>query len=253
MASAFSYNIIKSTLFVFLSYIDPMSMLTLTSRLFFKTTMEIDNKISNVGFLSHMTADSLLVCAMRCYDNCKCVGYNKEKNQCRLHSQIHCFDNFTADITEERWEYFCERGCCAGTSTIHFLDAYVPSDTNLYIANTTESRVGETTNYTCPPKTVSVGRNQITCLETGKWSTAMCEECTEADDPKQINYRGKKNVTTTKKTCQRWDARTPHIPNNYNFPGNDENYCRNPDDHSGSWCYTTDPNTRWEDCDVPRC
>ena len=30
---------------------------------------------------------------------------------------------------------------------------------------------------------------------------------------------------------------------------------RNPDDDEpqGPWCYTTDPDTRWEYCDVPLC
>ena len=31
------------------------------------------------------------------------------------------------------------------------------------------------------------------------------------------------------------------------------NYCRNPDDDGYLWCYTTDPDTRWEYCDVPCC
>ena len=29
--------------------------------------------------------------------------------------------------------------------------------------------------------------------------------------------------------------------------------CRNPDGDSGPWCYTTDPDKRWEYCDVPVC
>ena len=33
-----------------------------------------------------------------------------------------------------------------------------------------------------------------------------------------------------------------------------ENYCRNPDNEpEGPWCYTTDPKTRWEYCDVKLC
>jgi hypothetical protein len=43
-----------------------------------------------------------------------------------------------------------------------------------------------------------------------------------------------------------------------NYPeGSEEaakNYCRNPDRTSGGlWCYTTDPNVRWELCDVTPC
>lgn len=31
------------------------------------------------------------------------------------------------------------------------------------------------------------------------------------------------------------------------------NYCRNPDGEPRPWCFTTDPNKRWEFCDIPRC
>ena len=32
-------------------------------------------------------------------------------------------------------------------------------------------------------------------------------------------------------------------------------HCRNPDSSAagGPWCFTTDPNTRWEYCDLPKC
>ena len=33
----------------------------------------------------------------------------------------------------------------------------------------------------------------------------------------------------------------------------DHNYCRNPDGEPKPWCYTTDPNVRFEFCDVPFC
>lgn len=32
-----------------------------------------------------------------------------------------------------------------------------------------------------------------------------------------------------------------------------ENYCRNPDGDSSPWCFTTDPNTIWEYCNLKRC
>ena len=35
--------------------------------------------------------------------------------------------------------------------------------------------------------------------------------------------------------------------------GLDNNHCRNPDNERMPWCYTTDPDTRWEYCKVPTC
>lgn len=34
----------------------------------------------------------------------------------------------------------------------------------------------------------------------------------------------------------------------------ESNFCRNPDgDSGGPWCYTTDLNKRWENCEIPSC
>lgn len=46
--------------------------------------------------------------------------------------------------------------------------------------------------------------------------------------------------------CLRW------IPSPAN--GLELNYCRNPDgDRIGPWCYTTDPERRYESCNIPQC
>nr|XP_039251938.1 plasminogen-like [Styela clava] len=70
-------------------------------------------------------------------------------------------------------------------------------------------------------------------------------------------YVGNLTQTISGKTCQRWDASHPHQHSNHpsQKPGRnlDSNFCRNPDGDTKPWCYTTDPNTRWEHCDLERC
>ncbi|XP_041635047.1 apolipoprotein(a)-like [Cheilinus undulatus] len=70
-------------------------------------------------------------------------------------------------------------------------------------------------------------------------------------------YRGTMAVTESGKTCQRWSDQAPHrhdrTPDKFPCKGLEHNYCRNPDKERGPWCYTTDPETRWEYCNVPSC
>ncbi|XP_042365393.1 muscle, skeletal receptor tyrosine-protein kinase [Plectropomus leopardus] len=71
-------------------------------------------------------------------------------------------------------------------------------------------------------------------------------------------YQGSANVTRSGIPCQRWRQQVPHqhrlsvdvIPE----LRNSENYCRNPGGISDKpWCYTSNPNIRWEYCAVPHC
>jgi hypothetical protein len=74
-------------------------------------------------------------------------------------------------------------------------------------------------------------------------------DCKETSDGR--NYDGKISVTTSGLTCQAWASQSPHG----HSVGTDlpENYCRNPDGEPSPWCYTTDPNKRYELCDIPDC
>ena len=50
------------------------------------------------------------------------------------------------------------------------------------------------------------------------------------------------------------DSQSPHTHNNKHLKKTkywirDHNFCRNPDGTETIWCYTTDPETRWELCD----
>uniref|UniRef100_A0A3Q1JM01 Macrophage stimulating 1 n=1 Tax=Anabas testudineus TaxID=64144 RepID=A0A3Q1JM01_ANATE len=70
------------------------------------------------------------------------------------------------------------------------------------------------------------------------------------------DYRGKVFTTKSGLTCQQWWSKFPHdhrwIPSPAN--GLELNYCRNPDgDRIGPWCYTTDPERRYESCNIPQC
>merc|ERR1719334_753980 len=66
------------------------------------------------------------------------------------------------------------------------------------------------------------------------------------------DYSGTISVTRSGKTCQKWSEQFPHEHNRtpQNMPGKglESNYCRNPDNEEGAWCYTTDPDERWDYC-----
>ena len=68
-----------------------------------------------------------------------------------------------------------------------------------------------------------------------------------------VSYTGRAHTTQGGIECQMWTSNSPH-PHGLSRFG-DHNYCRNTAGGSDPrvWCYTTDPNTRWDFCDVPKC
>ena len=102
---------------------------------------------------------------------------------------------------------------------------------------------------------------------TGKGSAHCCKPVTSAapagssEELKGQNgsgYRGYQTKTRSGKTCMNWTSQDPHSHTNTpekkpNRGLGDHNYCRNPSEPVSSadtiWCYTTDPNSRWEYCD----
>uniref|UniRef100_A0A7N6AU40 Macrophage stimulating 1 n=1 Tax=Anabas testudineus TaxID=64144 RepID=A0A7N6AU40_ANATE len=61
------------------------------------------------------------------------------------------------------------------------------------------------------------------------------------------NAEVKRNVN-----CDLYEKKGKWIPSPAN--GLELNYCRNPDgDRIGPWCYTTDPERRYESCNIPQC
>ncbi|CBY39572.1 unnamed protein product [Oikopleura dioica] len=68
-------------------------------------------------------------------------------------------------------------------------------------------------------------------------------------------YHGTLSTSASGRKCQKWNVQQPHHHDKTpeEFPDKnlgDHNYCRNPDDDiNGAWCFTEDPNLRWEYCD----
>ncbi|XP_061570525.1 hepatocyte growth factor a [Cololabis saira] len=82
-------------------------------------------------------------------------------------------------------------------------------------------------------------------------SAEVCVRCNGED------YRGQMDHTQSGKECQRWDSARPHKhsfqPKKYRDKDLKDNYCRNPDSRLRPWCFTMDPRTPWEYCDIPAC
>jgi len=93
----------------------------------------------------------------------------------------------------------------------------------------------------------------------------MCENMTKPickETSTGRDFKGDLRVTKNGKTCQRWDTQNPvnhTFTSDFMFPDTTvteaQNMCRNPDPSytGGPWCFTTDPNVKWEPCDVPMC
>ena len=74
------------------------------------------------------------------------------------------------------------------------------------------------------------------------------------------NYAGSVSTTKGGLRCQHWDSQRPHrheVTDDLMPDGSlaaAENLCRSPDfDPGGPWCFTTDPQVKWDYCDVPTC
>ena len=65
-------------------------------------------------------------------------------------------------------------------------------------------------------------------------------------------YGGYERHTNGSIECQRWSSDVPH-GGHEKFNGLAEDWCRNPDDSEGVWCYTMEPEKRWDYCPVRRC
>ena len=102
------------------------------------------------------------------------------------------------------------------------------------------------------------GTITYTC-EGSRWKgSSPCKDLTcgvgcQSKEKHGTDYDGKGNTTVTGRTCQKWSTKEPWSHTLGRF--GDHNYCRNPGNPSGVWCYTTDTDLdhRWEFCPIPLC
>jgi len=115
-------------------------------------------------------------------------------------------------------------------------------------------------NYCRNPDNSPDGPWCYTVDDTVRWEycdVQLCADCKATT--KGVEYNGDLSVTKSGHTCQNWASQVPQSHRKWtNFPeGSEElanNYCRNPDNSpDGPWCYTTNPNVRWDYCEVDFC
>ncbi|VDI21355.1 Hypothetical predicted protein [Mytilus galloprovincialis] len=88
------------------------------------------------------------------------------------------------------------------------------------------------------------------CGSDDQWTTDYSVSCTDEDCyTNSTTYQGKVTCTVTGITCDVWTFEVT-MPAG---PDKNTNYCRDPDNTGAPWCFTTDPNVRWEFCPVPKC
>ncbi|XP_071094872.1 uncharacterized protein [Haliotis cracherodii] len=128
-------------------------------------------------------------------------------------------------------------------------------------------------NYKCKKGllTITPGQEVMSFCETdGSWTKvnmkcANISSCWWISEGK-ASYTGTQSTTSSGKTCQRWDSQEPHtneytdddkfVISGFDVPQTvtgSANYCRDPSRDGYLWCYTTDPDDRWDTCEVPLC
>ena len=97
---------------------------------------------------------------------------------------------------------------------------------------------------------------EVSTCPTGGAEEEEEEEPDCLASPKGLTYRGSVSRTKSGEECMTW---TEGSGGKYNkethrtqFGTGDHNFCRNPSNHKGTWCYKLSDG-KWEDCLVPLC
>jgi len=124
-----------------------------------------------------------------------------------------------------------ETSCLSRAKEIH---KWCNNDKTQSITTSFTKKDGTEVSFTYP-KPVVCGKKNVACKTTKDGAS----------------YAGTVNTTKSHRTCQPWNSDKPHRHNL--LKDQTHNYCRNPDGEPGPWCYTTDPDEKWELCDIRDC
>ncbi|XP_071094714.1 uncharacterized protein [Haliotis cracherodii] len=141
--------------------------------------------------------------------------------------------------------------------------------------NKTLTDNGLVAKYSCRSGYFNIGGNVLNsmCDAAGNWSQVdiSCNNLTTCHYRigRRLVYGGTTANTWSGRTCQKWHRERPHrhgYARDFYFSRTSlagaesikdvSNFCRDPGVLKGSgklWCYTTDPGTRWEECNIPKC
>ncbi|XP_035003919.1 hepatocyte growth factor a isoform X1 [Hippoglossus stenolepis] len=215
-------------------------------------------------------------CARKCKKknfNCRAFNFQKHNRKCYLLP----FDRFTSGVKKqanvnftlyEKKDYI--RECIIGTKDYRGRRSWTKS--NITCQAWSDNNINEHTFY--PDSFPAEDLRENFCRNPkndpgGPWCyttdpNVRVEECGVPQCSEDVcmtcngeDYRGKMDHTESGKECQRWDSVRPHKhlfqPKKYRGKDLKDNYCRNPDYRRRPWCYTMDPKTPWEYCNITVC
>ncbi|XP_058479494.1 hepatocyte growth factor a [Solea solea] len=215
-------------------------------------------------------------CARKCKvkKNFSCRAFNFQRHGSKCH--LLPFDRFTRGVKKqananftlyEKKDYI--RECIIGTEDYRGRRSWTKS--NITCQAWSDNNINEHTYY--PDRFPRQDLRENFCRNpdnsSGPWCyttdpnvrTEACgiPQCSEEVCMKcnGVDYRGKVDHTESGKECQRWDSVRPHRhrfqPKKYRDKDLKDNYCRNPDNRLRPWCFTMDPKTPWEYCNISVC
>uniref|UniRef100_A0A4W3H005 Plasminogen n=1 Tax=Callorhinchus milii TaxID=7868 RepID=A0A4W3H005_CALMI len=190
---------------------------------------------------------------------------------------------------DRRWAFCNIKRCSGEPPSIEIETKCYTERGQLYRGNISTTRSGKTCqhwdskdphvhsrthrNYPCRGLESNYCRNPDSekepwCYTTDastRWEYCQVPKCGNQtrDSPPEcyngtgVDYRGTVSMTISGKRCQAWESMKPHrhlkTPKNFPNSGLEDNLCRNPDRDRAPWCFTTDPSTRWEFCNIKKC